>query len=338
MKQPHNLFIYTELLQALMLDDKSRELLMEAQYNFPITNRPFLELAKRIGATEDWVIETLRRFKEMGLIRRIGALVNYRARGMVSALVALRVRDYLVDEVAAEINRDRYVTHNFLRLHNRYNIWYVTKATSKEELEDKVRRIVDKFALSPDDYVVLYAEKTYKIDVKFDLNAGVSRAKIRRLPDSSLKIEEVGLPLEFYEMIKSISIVKEPFNEITTRFKMPVSKITELIGELRDNGVLRDFYAMIDPDLAGFKANAMITFSISDCGKVANIDEATHVVKRVIVPGKWNHNCYFMIHAVNYDIISSIVQDRLSKLGVTEYDVLPSVRNLLPNMARRIEQ
>ncbi|ABW01000.1 Lrp/AsnC family transcriptional regulator [Caldivirga maquilingensis] len=321
-----------------MLDDKSRELLMEAQYNFPITDRPFLELARRIGVTEDWVIDSLRRFKELGLVRRIGALVNYRARGMVSALVALRVRDDLVNEVAAEINRDKYVTHNFLRLHNRYNIWYVTKATSKGELEDKVRSVVNKFALSPEDYVILYAEKTYKIDVKFDLNVGVSRAKVHRLPETNLKLEDVGLPLEFYEMIKSINIVKEPFNEIKDKFKIPISRMTELIGELRDKGVIRDFYAMIDPDLAGFKANAMVTFSISDCEEVANIDEATHVVKRIIVPGKWNHNCYFMIHGVNYNIISSIVQDRLSKLGVTEYDVLPSIRNLLPNMARRIEQ
>ena len=321
-----------------MLNEKSRELLMEAQYDFPITDRPFLELAKRIGTTEDWVIETLRRFKELGLVRRIGALVNYRARGMVSALVALRVRDDLIDKVAAEINKDKYVTHNFLRLHNKYNIWYVTKAASREELEDKVKKIVDEFSLSPEDYVILYAEKTYKIDVKFDLRVGVSRAKIRRLPDNSLRLEDVGLPLEFYEMIKSINIVKEPFNEITTRFKMPVGRITELIGELRDKGILRDFYAMIDPDLAGFKANAMITFNISDCEEVANIDEATHVVKRIIVPGKWSYNCYFMIHAVNYNIINSIVQDRLSKLGVTEYDVLPSIRNLLPNMARRIEQ
>ncbi|MGC9136715.1 MAG: Lrp/AsnC family transcriptional regulator, partial [Caldivirga sp.] len=36
-----------------MLNDKSRELLMEAQYDFPIVDRPFLELAGRIGTTED---------------------------------------------------------------------------------------------------------------------------------------------------------------------------------------------------------------------------------------------------------------------------------------------
>ncbi|WP_291999217.1 Lrp/AsnC family transcriptional regulator [Caldivirga sp.] len=321
-----------------MLNDKSRELLMEAQYDFPIVDRPFLELAGRIGTTEDWVIETLRRFREIGLVRRIGALVNYRARGMVSALVAMRVNDTAIDEVAMEINKDEHVTHNFLRLHNKYNVWYVTKAINKEELERKVKEVVDKFNLSSEDYVILYAEKTYKIDVKFDLNIGVSRAKIRRLPENSLKLTDVGLPMDFYDMIKSIKVIKEPFNEVTARFKMPMSRFIDLIGELRDKGVIRDFYAMIDPDLAGFKANAMVTFSISDCEEVANIDEATHVVKRITVPGKWNHNCYFMIHALNYSIINEVVRDRLSKLGVNEYEVLPSVRNLLPNMARRIEQ
>jgi DNA-binding Lrp family transcriptional regulator len=323
---------------SVLIKGKLRDLLMEAQYNFPISDRPFLELANRVGATEDWVIDSMRRMRELGLIRRIGALVNYRARGMISALVALRVSEGLVDQVASEINKDSQVTHNFLRVHDRYNIWYVTKAGSREELEGKVMRIVDRFKLRPNDYVILYAERTYKIDVKFDLYEGVSRAKIRRLPSEPHRIEESGLPLDFYESIKSIKIVSEPFSELSAKFGIPMSRLPDLISELRDKGIIRDFYTMLDPDLAGFRANAMVVFNTDDCEPVADIDEATHVVKRVIVPGKWEYNCYFMIHAFNYEIIRNVVNERLGKLGIVNYELLPSIRNLLPNMARRIEQ
>jgi len=257
---------------------------------------------------------------------------------MISALVALRVSDGLIDQVASEINKDSQVTHNFLRVHDRYNIWYVTKAGSREELEGKVMRIVNGFGLRLEDYVILYAERTYKIDVKFDLYGGVSRAKIRRLPSEPHRIEESGLPMGFYESIKSIKIVSEPFSELSTKFGIPMSRLPDLISELRDKGIIRDFYAMLDPDLAGFRANAMVVFNTDDCESVANIDEATHVVKRVTVPGKWEYNCYFMIHAFNYEIIRNVVNERLGKLGIANYELLPSIRNLLPNMARRIEQ
>lgn len=320
-----------------VIDGKLRDLLMEAQYDFPITNRPFLELANRIGVSEDWVIDSLRRLKEQGVVRRIGALVNYRARGMVSALVALRVNEDAVDLVASEVNKDKYVTHNFLRSHSRYNMWYVTKAMSREELNNKVMNIVDRFRGVVTDYVILYAERTYKIDVKFDLYRGVSRAKVRRLPDKQYSINDVGLPMEFYEYIKSIRIMPEPFNDASVKFNIPVGKMAELISDLRDKGIIRDFYAMIDPELSGFRFNAMVVFNTDNCEAIADIDEATHVVKRITVPGKWDYNCYFMIHATSQDIIRDVVSRRLSGLGIVNYDLLYSIRNLLPDMARRIE-
>jgi len=114
---------------------------------------------------------------------------------MISALVALRVSDGLIDQVASEINKDSQVTHNFLRVHDRYNIWYVTKAGSREELEGKVMRIVNGFGLRLEDYVILYAERTYKIDVKFDLYEGESLGlRYVDYPVSRIGLRSPGYP------------------------------------------------------------------------------------------------------------------------------------------------
>ena len=40
-----------------------KELLLEIQQNFPICQFPFAELANRLGASEDWVIDILQKNK-----------------------------------------------------------------------------------------------------------------------------------------------------------------------------------------------------------------------------------------------------------------------------------
>ena len=319
-----------------MLEGRVIDLLMEAQYNFPLVDRPFLELANRIGASEGWVIDTLRALVKAGVVRRIGALVNYRARGMESALVALRVPEALVDEVAAYINRDRQVTHNFLRAGSLYNIWYVTKAPTRAEVESKVLDVVNRFKIS--DYVILYSERTFKIDVKFDLYRGVSRAKRLILPENVPDVKALNIPQGFLDMVKSIGIVEEPFREIASRLNMAASKVIETIVRLREVGVLRDFYATLDPDAVGFRSNAMVNMANVDCLKVAEVDEATHVVKRTPVPGRWRYDCYFMIHGRSDELVNSTIADIARRLNVRDYVALFSVRNLLSDMARRLEQ
>ena len=53
-----------------MLTNFDKSLLNIIQRNLPISERPFLELAKILNTTEDNVIERLRYLKEHGYIRR----------------------------------------------------------------------------------------------------------------------------------------------------------------------------------------------------------------------------------------------------------------------------
>nr|KJR71506.1 MAG: heme biosynthesis protein [Vulcanisaeta sp. AZ3] len=310
---------------------------MELQYNFPIVKRPFSEIADGLGVSEDWVLRRTRELVMSKVIRRIGALVNYRSRGLISALVGANTPGELIDRVARAINSDAQVSHNFLRNHPRYNIWFVTKARSKEELLNKVSTTLSRFGIN--DYVVLTAIRTYKIDVKFDLFRGLSRAKLSVLPSEALAIESTGLPMEFFRRLRSIAVEPEPFNEVAKLAGTSVEGLGDLVRELMRSGIIRDFYATLDPENIGFSENAMVVFKATPelCEKAARIEETTHVVLREITFGEWPYNGYFMIHGVSKDVIGNAVLNIMHELGVSDYEVLYSIRNLLPEMPRRLE-
>jgi len=310
---------------------------MELQYNFPIVRRPFNEIANRLGTTEDWVLGKVDEFVRLRIIRRIGALVNYRSRGLVSALIGVNVPDGLIDTVAKAINSDPQVSHNFVRDHPRYNVWFVTKAQNKEELLKKVSGTLSRFDLR--DYVVLTALRTYKIDVKFDLMRGVSRTKAPPLPSEVPPIESTGLPMDFFRKLRAIKVVDEPFNEIAKIAGIDVDRLGDLMNRLMKLGVIRDFYATLDSDKVGFRENAMVVFKASQelCERVALIEEATHVVLREITFGEWPYNCYFMIHGVSKGVIEDSVNDIMRRLGIGGYEILYSIKNLLPEMPNRLE-
>jgi Transcriptional regulators len=154
---------------------------MEAQHNFPLVERPYKALGERLGVDEGWVIERLRELVKAGVLKRIGAILNYRSRGLEAALVGMAVPEDIIEEVAAEVNKDPYVSHNFQRDYKPYNLWFVTKANSREELEAKVAAIAKRYGLN---YVVLYSLRSYKVDVRFDLRRGISWTKGELLPEN----------------------------------------------------------------------------------------------------------------------------------------------------------
>lgn len=304
-------------------------LLMEAQYDFPLVDRPFLELGRRAGIGEDEAISRLRALVEAGVLRRIGAVLNYRARGLEAALVGLATPPELVDAVAAEVNKDPQVTHNYLRDYQPYNIWFVTKAPTAGELEAKVKSLAENWGL---DYIILYSLRTYKLDVRFDLERGISRSRPQILPENPPRVEQLGIPKEFYGKIKSIPLVKEPFKDVARILGKSVGEALDVVRELIDMGVLRDFHATLDGEALGFRENAMVVLREPTCEEAAMLEESTHVVLRNTVPGKWHYPCYFMVHAKTKDAISRI------KIG-GEHKMLFSIRDLLGGraMTKRIE-
>jgi DNA-binding Lrp family transcriptional regulator len=319
------------------MDPRDVDLLMEAQHNFPLVERPYKALGERLGVDEGWVIERLRGLVKAGVLKRIGAILNYRSRGLEAALVGMAVPEDIIEEVAAEVNKDPYVSHNFQRDYKPYNLWFVTKANSREELEAKVASVAKRYGL---DYVILYSLRSYKVDVRFDLRRGVSWTKGELLPENPPPLSSLGVPMAFFSKVKSLPLAPEPFKEAAEVLGVSVEEALGKIREFIKLGVLRDLHATVDGEAVGFRENAMVVLREPICEAAARLNITTHVVLRNTVPGKWQYPCYFMVHGVSRQILEDYVKDAVKRLGVSDYRMLYSVRDFLGGreMGRRVEK
>jgi len=104
------------------------------QDGLPICKRPFADIAVKIGCDQQKIIELLKGLEEARIIRRIGALINYRALGKTGTLVAAHIPKKNLAEAAEAINALEGVSHNYLRQHH-YNLWFTLQADSPEQIE-----------------------------------------------------------------------------------------------------------------------------------------------------------------------------------------------------------
>ncbi|MGD9245335.1 MAG: AsnC family transcriptional regulator [Desulfobacterales bacterium] len=148
------------------IDDMDRAILNLIQSDFPITPRPYLAIAQRLGFSENDVIKRLNRLKKKGIIRRIGGNFVPEKLGFVSTLCAARVPEDKIQSFAKAVNRYPGVTHNYQR-DNKYNVWFTFIAPSMKEIEKNLENISRQTGIKK--IINLPATKVFKIRAHFNL-------------------------------------------------------------------------------------------------------------------------------------------------------------------------
>ncbi|MFO0996971.1 MAG: AsnC family transcriptional regulator [Alphaproteobacteria bacterium] len=141
-----------------------RRLLDEFQRDFPLTSRPYAELARRLGTNEARVIETLSSLRARGLVSRIGAVLAPHRVGW-STLAAMGVPAHRLDEVAALVSAYDEVNHNYEREHG-LNLWFVVAGMDRDHVAGVLRDIEERTGLVVLD---LPLEEAYRLDLGFAL-------------------------------------------------------------------------------------------------------------------------------------------------------------------------
>ena len=313
----------------LRYSENEVQLLHAIQYNLRIVEDPYIDLSSYIDMDVQELLERLRGYRDKGVINRVGFTFNYRSEGMVSALVALNIDETLIDEYANFIHLISSITHNYVRDHKRYNVWFTIKGYSDDDIINRVREIASSFNVS--DYIILKSVRTCKLSVKYDLRRGVSWSQANPLCREPARLEEFGVDSGIVGLLRNIPIRERPFKNIAGRLGFYEGEFIDLLREMWSKGVITDFGASLNSEKIGFKYNAMIVFKGDEglCIKVAeNVHEASHVVLRETLYGDWMWNIYFMIHGAEYKLVEDRVSEIMDRLGIDEYLKLYSLRNL----------
>ena len=147
------------------MDDLDRAILDIIQTDFPLVSRPYAELAKRLGSSEDEVFAHVRELRRQGVIRQLSANFWAGRLGFVSTLCAAKVPEEQVEAFVAVVNATSGVTHNYLRAHA-YNIWFTLIAPSAQAAQAILDGIMAQTGIP---ILNLPAAKIFKIAVNFQM-------------------------------------------------------------------------------------------------------------------------------------------------------------------------
>lgn len=317
-----------------MFDEVDRAVLMGVQYDLPLTETPFVDLAYDLDLAPEEVIRRLRTFKREGVLKRVGANLNYRAFGRIgkAVLVAFACDD--VERVAEVVNELPNLKHNYLRDHPKYKVWFTFKGRSVEELHDIVKKTAERCGVK--DYLFLPSKRVYKMDVKYDLFRGISWSERGLEKENVCRVEDLGLNADMlFDLERRLPIEERPFKGVAERYGYEESEVVELLKELIKKGVVRDFSGVLRERKVGFTENGMNVVRVDDVEDLASklvrdFPQITHLVERE-VPDEWPYPLYFMVHATTREKIEEVRREIEERYGV-EIMTLYSIRNLNPKL------
>lgn len=107
---------------------------------FPLSERPYRDVALELGWSETDVIERLQEFLDAGVLTRFGPLFQIERAGGQFVLAALAAPEKRFEEITKLVNAFAEVAHNYRREHA-LNMWFVVAAESPEAAKDVMSRI-----------------------------------------------------------------------------------------------------------------------------------------------------------------------------------------------------
>ncbi|BEH15807.1 AsnC family transcriptional regulator [Marinobacter shengliensis] len=149
----------------MRLDMVDRQLIDRYQRDLPVSERPYEDMARELGLTEEEVIERLSALQEQQVLSRVGPVFEHSQAG-ASLLAAVAAPDEQMDLVAARINRAPGVNHNYAREHT-YNLWFVMTAPNDDILEERLDELEHHLKLP---MLRLPMVEGYHIDLGFDID------------------------------------------------------------------------------------------------------------------------------------------------------------------------
>jgi DNA-binding Lrp family transcriptional regulator len=147
-----------------MLTELDKEIIASIQGEIAITQRPYLEIAEKLGIGEELLLERMKDLCDRGVIRRFGATIRHQQSGFdANAMVAWVVDEDRIDAVGEKMASFNAVSHCYRRNPSGdwpYNLYTMIHAKD----EASCREIAEKLSTetSVKTYTLLFSRKELK--------------------------------------------------------------------------------------------------------------------------------------------------------------------------------
>jgi DNA-binding Lrp family transcriptional regulator len=147
------------------MDAVDVHLLRELEHGLLFVAAPYEEIGKRLGLSEDEVLERIRHLKEAGIIRKFRARIDQRKVGITAnALVAWKPKGPAENDLGNLLAAFSSVTHCYERRpvpgRWEYTNYTVHHGYSRDQVESEIRTIAEKIGCP--EYVVLFSTREFK--------------------------------------------------------------------------------------------------------------------------------------------------------------------------------
>lgn len=306
------------------------------QRDFPLEPEPYARIARSLCVCELSLLGMLAGLSRSGTLSRVGAIVRPNTVG-ASTLAAIATPPERLEEVAAIVNAEPGVNHNYEREHS-FNLWFVVTGADCEAVASTITRIEHQSGLP---VLNLPLRTAYHIDLGFPLNGcrdtersldtRTCTGRITREDRLLLNAIEDGLPL-----------VSRPYEAIALQIGSNEGAVIERLGNLLDRGIVKRLGLIVRHRKLGFTANAMVVWDIA-ADKVDQVGEkfagqpfVTLCYRRDRRPPDWPYNLFCMIHGRSRSVVLGQIDELKGLAGETmpPMDILFSARAFKQRGAR----
>ncbi len=122
------------------MDALDRAIINSLQGGFPVSERPYAEVAQRLATTEEELLRRIDALLDNGTLTRFGPLYHAERLGGGLTLAAMRVAEADFERVTGIVNAFAEVAHNYARDHA-FNMWFVLATETPERIAEVIDAI-----------------------------------------------------------------------------------------------------------------------------------------------------------------------------------------------------
>ena len=144
--------------------EEDKEYIRELQKDLEIVKRPFLKSAEKLGITEEQLLEKVKHYEEIGVMRRFAAILRHRDLGFVAnGMIVWNVPTEKIDEIGSKLGAFPQVSHCYHRPVYQdcpYNVFSMIHCKSRGDAENMGKEIQKQIGV--EDYRILFSSREFK--------------------------------------------------------------------------------------------------------------------------------------------------------------------------------